>query len=110
MGMRSVTVGSTPTPVAPFNPRRTSLAVFNNGAADVFLSQDGANITTQGFPLPVDTGLVFERRETVFVEDGQQVIRQAGDEPELALFAQVAAGTENLRIVEQFGSERRQEE
>ena len=89
MGMRPVTVITTSTQIAGVNLRRRVLVFRNNGAATIFVSQDQANITTDGFP--------------VLVNQSATLLATDGDEPWLPLYGQVAAGSENGRVVEQFG-------
>lgn len=74
--------------IAPLNPLRLSLVVFNNGTATVFIDNDQANITGRGIPIAANEHVSLTVDE--------------GDEPELALFAQTAAGTADLRIKEGF--------
>lgn len=89
MPMFSLPVDTTVREIVGYNERRTSVVIFNNGAARVFISQDEAAITIEGFPL--DTG------------GSIGLASVDGDEPELRVFAQCAAGTSELRVVESFG-------
>ncbi len=90
MPMRSVTVSTASTPVLSFNNRRTTASLTNNGSATIFINSSQANITTNGYPITVGGSIDF--------------IRALGDEPQLAMYAAVATGTENLRIIEQYGA------
>ncbi len=90
MPMRSVTVATTSTPVLSFNNRRTTASLTNNGSATIFINSSQANITTDGYPITVGGSIDF--------------IRALGDEAQLAMYAAVATGTENLRIIEQYGA------
>lgn len=90
MPTRTVTVGTTPTRLMPFNNRRTAASFTNNGAATIFVSNDESGIVAGGYPIAVDGAL--------------DLIRALGDEPHILWFAQVAAGTENMRILEAFGA------
>lgn len=91
MPMYARTVDTNITELAPYNERRKSLVIFNNGAGRIFVSQDEANILTTGFPLDVGGSLGF-----VAIE---------GDEPALRWFAQASAGSHDVRVVEGYGKE-----
>lgn len=71
-----------------YNTKRLSAAIYNNGAATVFLSQDQADVTAQGFSLIAGASISF--------------VRELGDEPELAMYCQTAAATVDLRIFESY--------
>lgn len=88
MAMRRATIGTTAEPLALFNPRRTALVVKNTTATQLIVSNDSANIATAGFPL--------ENGETITFNVG------LGDEPQLALYGIVSAGSTTVAIVEQF--------
>lgn len=89
MGMFAAVVDTTERMVVAYNKRRKSLVIENNGTARVFVSQDPANIAADGFPL--DPGWSI----------GLQTVE--GDEPELAMYAVASSGTQDVRVVEQFG-------
>lgn len=86
MSYRQATVTTVPTQIAPWLPRRKSIAIINEGATKAFVSSDQADIVTKGFPLAPGASL--------------SLIAEFGDEPELELFAIVAAGTTDIRITE----------
>jgi len=86
MPWRAVTVTTTPTMIWGYNRKRRSGALFNNGAQAVFISQNQAAITAEGFPIPAGAGATLHREE--------------GDQPELTLWAQVASGTADIRVQE----------
>lgn len=89
MAFFSRTVGTTEIQLTPYNPRRKSLVIFNNGSLTVFISQDPANIAAQGFPLTPGGSAAF-----VDIE---------GDEPELAIYAVSTGVGQDMRIVEGYG-------
>lgn len=91
MAFRQVTVSGTARQIVPYHSGRTSLVILNNGTGNIFISQDPQEIDTRGFlMLPgVTIGLS--------VADG--------DEPQLAVHAQSAGGSEDVRIVEQYVKE-----
>ena len=82
-----ITVGTTVTPVAPYNPRRTAISFHNLGNETVFVSNDQVSIQADGFPIPQGQGLDF--------------LAGLGDEPELAWYAESAAGGDDLRVIVQ---------
>lgn len=89
MPTRPVTVGTAPTQILAYNNKRTTASFTNNGTAVIFVSEDQAGIATDGYPIAVGGAL--------------DLIRAFGDEPQLEWFAIVAAGSENLRVLEGFG-------
>jgi hypothetical protein len=88
MPMRAVTVTTSVTEIADYNPQRVAFALQNNGTVRVFVSHDPINVLTQGWP--VDPGVML----SFSVADG--------DQPWLRFFAQTATGTAELRIYEGF--------
>lgn len=92
MGFYSKSIGTGETMLTPYDAKRTSVSIINLGAARVFVSQDPANIASQGWPLDPGWGL------------GLSVLE--GDEPDLALYAVSEVGTNDLRVVEQRGQDR----
>jgi hypothetical protein len=89
MGYRKVTVGTTPTIVVPFNPKRTGVVIYNPGPTIVYVSDKQTNIVEEGFP--VGTGVYLGW------------VKVDGDETEYALYAQVESGTQDIRVQESFG-------
>ena len=89
MAMRAVIIGTVATQIVGVNKARRSLVFRNNGAATIFISNDQADIVASGFPVLVNQSVVFAARD--------------GDEPWLPVYGQVSAGSENGRVVEQFG-------
>lgn len=89
MPSRSVTVGTTVTPLLSYNPKRTTVAVFNEDSATVFIGEDQANLLTQGSPISAGGAVSF--------------VAALGDTPERVLFGISAAGGADVRILEQFG-------
>lgn len=89
MAFRTVTVGTTLTEILPFNPKRTAYTIKNYVGGTVFVSNDQTNIVAQGFPLAVG--------------DFISMILAWGDEPADQLYAQMSAGSTDLRIEESFG-------
>ncbi len=89
MAFRPVTVDTTPTQIAAWNPRRKSLSIFNNSTTvTVFLSHDRANVVARGFPLVPQAAV--------------SLVDVEGDDPELELVGQVSAGTADVRVQEGF--------
>ena len=91
MGFYSRTVTTVETELTAYNKSRTSISIMNLGVNRVFISQNPANIAAEGWPL--DPGWAI----------GLSVID--GDEPDLALHAVAGVGSNNVRIVEQYGNE-----
>lgn len=89
MPTRPVTVGTTPERILSYNNKRTTASFTNNGSATIFVSEDESSLLTDGYPIPVGGAL--------------DLVRGLGDEPQLGWFAIVAAGSENLRVLEAFG-------
>ena len=89
MPSRSVTVGTTATPLLSYNPRRTTVSVFNEAATTVFVGEDEANLLTEGSPIPVGGAVSF--------------IAALGDTPDRQMFGINAAGGADVRLLEQFG-------
>lgn len=89
MPTRNVDIGTGPVAILAYNNRRTAASFTNNGAATIFVSNDQTSITAEGLPLVVGGGL--------------DLIRALGDEPHIQWFASVAAGSEELRVLEAFG-------
>ena len=89
MPTRPFTVGTSPEQILSYNNRRTAASFLNNGSNTIFVSEDQNDLATNGFPIPVGGAL--------------DLIPAFGDEPQLEWFALVAAGTENLRVLESFG-------
>lgn len=90
MPSRSVTVGTTATPLLSYNPRRTTVAVFNEGSATIFIGEDEANLLTQGAPITAGGAISF--------------VAALGDTPDRVLFGIIAAATADVRLLEQFGN------
>lgn len=89
MPTRPITVGTTAEQILSYNNKRTTASFTNNGVNTIFVSEDQNALATNGYPIPVGGAL--------------DLVRALGDEPQLEWFALVAAGTENLRILEAFG-------
>jgi hypothetical protein len=78
--VRSVTVSSTATGLAPERASRAGIALFNNGAGVVYLG--GPDVTAaSGFPLPAGAS---------FSEDGSRD----------AYYGVTASGTVDVRVLE----------
>ena len=89
MPSRSVTVGTTATPLLSYNPRRTTVAVFNEDSATVFIGEDEASLLTEGSPITAGGAVSF--------------VAALGDTPDRVMFGISAAGGADVRILEQFG-------
>lgn len=89
MPSRSVTVGTAATPLLSYNPRRTTVAVFNEDTNTVFIGEDEANLLTEGSPISAGGAISF--------------VAALGDTPDRVLFGISAAGSADVRILEQFG-------
>ena len=86
---RSEIVTTTSTKLISQNPKRTSLLVDNLSAQTVF---DG-----------LDVGLTTGKGTTIGVGETKIWSQEFGDDPTLARFFIVAAGTADIRIEEGFG-------
>lgn len=91
MGFRKVVVGTTPTLVLSFNPRRVCWTIKNYSGSTAFISENPANIVSEGFPLGVGEFISY--------------IKKDGDSPEYAIYAQTESGTAELRVQESFSEE-----
>lgn len=89
MPSRPVTVGTTPTLLLPYNPKRTTVAIFNEDAAAVFIGEDQAGLLARGSPITAGGAVSF--------------VRALGDTPQDILFGISSAGGADVRILEQFG-------
>jgi len=88
--MRVVTVTTSVTEIADYNPLRVAFALQNNGAVRVFVSNDPVDILGKGWPVDPGVALSFS------VADG--------DQPWLQFFAQAATGAAELRIYEGYSA------
>lgn len=89
MPTRPITVGTGAGQILSYNNKRTTASFTNNGNNTIFVSEDQSDLAANGYPIPVGGAL--------------DLVRALGDEPQLEWFALVAAGTENLRVLEAFG-------
>lgn len=89
MSMFAAVVTTEERMITAYNKRRLSLVIHNNGTARVFVSQDPANIAANGFPL--DPGWSI----------GLQTVE--GDEPALPIYGVSSSGSQDVRVVEQYG-------
>lgn len=89
MPSRAVTVGTTPEVLLPYNPKRTSVAIFNEDSAAVFIGEDQTGLLAQGSPITAGGAI--------------SLVRALGDSPQDILFGISAAGGADVRILEQFG-------
>lgn len=89
MPSRPVTVGTTPELLLPYNPKRTSVAIFNEDAAAVFIGEDQAGLLARGSPIQPGGAISFTRA--------------LGGTPQDILFGISSAGGADIRITEQFG-------
>ncbi len=89
MSTRAVTVPITGVLLAPYNPRRTALAMWNNGTETCFWSNDPLSTSTQGFPVPTSLPISFAK--------------EFGDDPTLSVYAISQTVNNNFRVYEAFG-------
>lgn len=89
MPSRPVTVGTTPTLLLPYNPKRTTVAIFNEDAAAVFIGEDQTGLLARGSPITAGGAVSF--------------VRALGDTPQDILFGISSAGGADVRILEAFG-------
>ena len=89
MPSRPETVGTSPTLLLAFNPRRTSVAIFNEDSSSIFIGEDEASLLTRGSPITAGGAITLTAA--------------LGGTPELIMFAISAAGGADVRILEQFG-------
>ena len=89
MPTRVVTVTTAATQILSYNNQRTTASFTNNGSAVIFVSNDQTGIATNGYPIAIGGAL--------------NLIRALGDEPQILWFASVAAGSEEMRILEAYG-------
>ena len=89
MPTRVVTVTTAATQILSYNNHRTPASFTNNGTAVIYVSNDQTGITTDGYPIAIGGAL--------------DLIRALGDEPQSLWFASVAAGSQEMRILEAYG-------
>lgn len=89
MPSRRIIVGATVTPLLSYNPRRTTVAVFNEAATVVFIGEDETDLLTEGSPIQAGGAITF--------------VAALGDTPDMVMFGINAAGGADVRILEQFG-------
>ncbi len=89
MPSRAVTVGTAPTQLLPYNPKRTSVAIFNEDTAAVFIGEDQGGLLDQGSPIQAGGAI--------------SLVRALGDSPQDILFGISSAGGADVRVLEQFG-------
>jgi len=82
-------VGTEVSRIVDFAPGRSSLTIYNNGIATIYLGVDNSLSTSNGFPLPAGMAIVFAR--------------EFGDNPDLARYAVSEIDGQNIRIQEEFG-------
>ena len=90
MPTRTVTVGTTATPLLYYNNRRTTASFLNNGGETIFVSNDQSNIQGNGFPIGVGGAL--------------DLVRALGDEPHIQWYAESAGGGDDMRVLEGYGA------
>lgn len=89
MPSRPVTVGTTATLLLPYNPRRTSVAIFNEDGVAIFVGDDEIGLLAGGSPISAGGALTLNAA--------------LGATPGDILFGISAAGGADVRIFEQFG-------
>lgn len=89
MPSRSETVGTAATPLLSYNPKRTSVSIFNEDAVSIFIGEDEANLLTEGSPVTAGGAI--------------SLVAAFGDTPDRQMFGISAAGGADVRILEQFG-------
>ena len=89
MPTRVVTVTTAATQILSYNNQRTTASFTNNGTAVIYVSNDQTGITTDGYPIAIGGAL--------------DLIRELGEEPQSLWFASVAAGSQEMRILEAYG-------
>lgn len=83
-------VTNTPSQIVPYNPKRTSLVIWNNDAAsNAYLGSDASMTASNGLPLLPSTGYSF--------------LKGMGDDPRLAFFALGPAAGVEIRWFEMTG-------
>jgi len=88
MAFRQFTATNAAQQVTAYFKPRLAVTVRSLGAAQVFISHDRVDIVATGFPLNTGEFISFIERD--------------GDDPTLAIYAQTAAGTADLRIHESY--------
>ena len=82
-----IEVGTTPTMIVNYDPKRTSLIIYNNSSVNVYIGSDTSITTNDGFILTPGSYLAFSKG--------------FGDDPRLVRYAIVESGTAELRIHEE---------
>jgi len=91
MAYRRVIVGTAPTLIAPYNPKRDVLVIRNYSGSTCFIHDSQTDITTQGFPLAESEVVSFLEKD--------------GDEPSVEVWGQTLSGTADIRVYESFREE-----
>lgn len=89
MPSRPVLVGTVATLLLPYNVRRTSVAIFNEDTAAVFIGEDQGGLLASGSPITAGGAVTFTRA--------------LGGTPQDILFGISSAGGADVRVLEQFG-------
>lgn len=88
---RAETVTTTALQLISYDPKRTSLMIYNAHTAQVFQGVDNSLTTTNGMPVPAGAFLIYSR--------------DTGDDPRIARFFILAAATGPIRVSEEYGAE-----
>jgi hypothetical protein len=89
MPERQVMVGKVVVQLAPYNPNRKTLAIYNNGNANIYISTSRVNVREKGYPIPPFGSISF--------------VKAWGDTPEDELWVVGDAEQIDVRIWETFG-------
>lgn len=89
MPSRSEEVGTAATTLLSYNPKRTSVSIFNEDSVSIFIGEDEADLLTEGSPVTAGGAI--------------SLVAALGDTPDRVMFAISAAGGADVRILEQFG-------
>jgi len=86
----SVTVTTTVSVAVPFSQARSSVTMLNYGTETIFIGTTSELATGNGFPVLAGQALVFAR--------------DFGDDPTLARYALANAGSQDMRVMEEYGT------
>lgn len=88
--VRVETVTTAVVPLVSWNPKRTSVSIFNDHAANILYIGFNPNVSsTTGFALPAKTGFTFDIG--------------SGSDPRVSIWAIASAAATIVRILEEYG-------
>ncbi len=66
--MKSVSIGTSVTPIATAGRRTDALELYNNGTATIFLQYDGSDAASTPVTLTADNGMPFPAASSILID------------------------------------------